>query len=174
MKVLWKLFASFLKTCPSFSWSYASYAIHSYLSIYRPWTSLYISFPFLLKLNPISFFNTSVCVYQPPREVEWSACSPSTKDQVRTKTLALVKSRLLDGKCPEKKVISKACKNDKNNKGWWCIMHEILIIICFTVVFNWNSTIDCLCNKMTSFNSAWKTLKVVICSCLLRLLLCIL
>jgi len=58
-----------------------------------------------------------VCVYQPPREVEWSACSPSTKDQVRTKTLALVKSRLLDGKCPEKKVISKACKNDKNNKG---------------------------------------------------------
>ena len=63
------------------------------------------------------FFSTSVCVYQPPREVEWSACSASTKDQVRTKALALVKSRLLDGKCPEEKVISKACKNDKNNKG---------------------------------------------------------
>ena len=47
------------------------------------------------------FFSTSVCVYRPPREVEWSACSASTKDQVRIKTLALIESGLLDGKCPE-------------------------------------------------------------------------
>lgn len=61
-----------------------------------------------------------VCIYQAPRDVEWTPCEAGTKSQARTKTLALLKTRLLDGKCPEKKVISKACKNqDKkaNKKG---------------------------------------------------------
>jgi len=58
-----------------------------------------------------------VCIYQPSREVEWSACkSESTKDQVRTKRLALVKSRRLEGPCPEEKVISKACKWQQKNE----------------------------------------------------------
>ena len=59
----------------------------------------------------------AVCIYQPSREVEWSACNAgSTKDQVRTKRLALVKSRRLEGPCPEEKVISKTCKKQKNDK----------------------------------------------------------
>jgi len=52
-----------------------------------------------------------VCIYQPPREVEWTFCS--VQNPVRTKALRLLKSRRLDGKCPEDKVISKACKGQK-------------------------------------------------------------
>ena len=53
-----------------------------------------------------------VCIYQQTKEVEWTPCSPN--DQVKTKTLALVKSK--HDKCPEKKILSKTCK-EQNNAG---------------------------------------------------------
>jgi peptidyl-prolyl isomerase F (cyclophilin D) len=52
-----------------------------------------------------------ICVYQHAKDIEWSPCTRNV--QIRTKSLSLVKSRRLNGICPEKKVLSKTCKSDK-------------------------------------------------------------
>ena len=54
----------------------------------------------------------SVCIYQPGKDVEWTPCA-SPQDQVKTKTLKLIKSKV--EKCPEIKVLSKNCKDGKKN-----------------------------------------------------------
>jgi len=53
-----------------------------------------------------------VCIYQPGKDVEWTPCA-SPQDQVKTKTLKLIKSKV--EKCPEIKVLSKNCKDGKKN-----------------------------------------------------------
>lgn len=53
-----------------------------------------------------------VCIYQPGKDVEWTPCA-SPQDQVKTKTLKLIKSKV--EKCPDVKVLSKNCKDGKKN-----------------------------------------------------------
>ena len=53
-----------------------------------------------------------VCIYQPGKDVEWTPCA-SPQDQVKTKTLKLIKSKV--EKCPDLKVLSKNCKDGKKN-----------------------------------------------------------
>ena len=67
--------------------------------------------PFKILNNIFAFF-FSVCIYQPGKDVEWTPCA-SPQDQVKTKTLKLIKSKV--EKCPEIKVLSKNCKDGKKN-----------------------------------------------------------
>ena len=72
-----------------------------------------------------------VCIYQPGKDVEWTPCA-SPQDQVKTKTLKLIKSKV--EKCPEIKVLSKNCKDGKKNHKKATGMYLIHFVIIITFV----------------------------------------